>query len=124
MTMSKIDDLIQETLSAEDEALLERYGKEPAYLTQAFALFRGRLGWTMWLVGVVQLLLFLGAIVTFWQMFVVDDVMSVLRWGVGTVVLVQLSTLLRSFMGMHFEANRMIREIKRLELRIVQASMD
>lgn len=36
------------------------------------------------------------------------------------MILVQLSTLLRGFMGMQFEANRVLREVKRLELRLVR----
>lgn len=118
--MRDIDQLIKETLSAEDEALLARYGGEPGYVRQAFGLFRGRLGWVMWLVGVVQLLLFLGAILTFWRMLGVEELHAALSWGVGTIVLVQLSALLRGFMGMHFEANRVLREIKRVELRLVR----
>ena len=116
----KLDDLINEALSKEDEELLNRFAGEPGYFRQAFALFRGRLGWVMWLVGIVQLLLFAGAIFTVIRMFGAEELMLALRWGIGTVVLVQLSTLLRSFMGMHFEANRMLREIKRLELRLVR----
>lgn len=116
----KLDDLINEALSREDEELLNRFAGEPGYFRQAFALFRGRLGWVIWLVGTVQLLLFIGAIYTVYHMFTAAELMNALRWGIGTVVLVQLSTLLRSFMGMHFEANRLIREIKRVELRLVR----
>ncbi|MEX0899507.1 MAG: DUF6768 family protein [Gammaproteobacteria bacterium] len=118
--MKKIDDLITESLSDEDQVLMEQYGAETSYFNQAFALFRGRLGWVMWLVGVVQLLLFAGAAFAFWRLFVATELLIALRWGVGTVVLVQMSILLRSFMGMHFEANRVIREIKRVDLRIVR----
>lgn len=118
--MNKLDDLINEALSAEDEALLERYGREPGYFGQALALFRGRLGWVMWFVGIVQLLLFVAALYALYQMFAAGELMSALRWGIGAVVLVQVSTLLRSFMGMHFEANRLLRELKRVELRLVR----
>ncbi|HZD54534.1 MAG TPA: DUF6768 family protein [Woeseiaceae bacterium] len=118
--MRNIDELINETLSAEDEALLARYGTEPGYVRQAFWLFRGKLGWVMCLVAVVQVMLFLGAIYAFWATVTATDLLIALRWGVGTVVLVQMSALLRSFMGMHFEANRVLRELARLELRIVR----
>lgn len=118
--MKDIDELIGETLSKEDEALLKRYGAEPGYLSQALGLFRGDLGWVMWMVGIVQLLLFLAALFALWKTFTLGELIDALRWGVGAVVLVQLSVLLRSFMGMQFEANRVLREIKRLELRIVR----
>ncbi|NEZ04264.1 hypothetical protein G4Y73_08915 [Wenzhouxiangella sp. XN201] len=118
--MSNIDDLINESLSKEDEALLEHYSTEPGYFKQAMALFRGQLGWVMWFVGIVQLVFFLGAIYALVQAFTGDELMSVLRWGIVTVILVQLSTFLRGFMGAHFEANRVLREVKRLELRLVR----
>lgn len=118
--MKDIDKLIDETLSKEDEALLRHYGSEPGFFKQAFALFRGDLGWVMWLVVLVQLALLVVALFALWETFTADEVMSALRWGIGAVVLVQISALLRSFMGMQFEANRVLREIKRLELRLVR----
>ena len=118
--MKDIDELINETLSKEDEELLADYGHEPGYFRQAMALFRGKLGWVMWLVGIIQLLFFGAALYALYQVFVGTDLMSTLRWGIGTIVLVQLSTFLRGFMGMHFETNRALREIKRLELRMIR----
>lgn len=118
--MNKLDDLIDKTLSEEDEALLESYGTEPGYFKQAMALFRGQLGWVMWFVGIVQLIFFVAAIYALVQVFTGEELMAVMRWGIVTVILVQLSTFLRGFMGAHFEANRVLREVKRLELRLVR----
>lgn len=118
--MDKLDRMINEALSSEDEALLERYGREPGYFDQAFSLFRGRLGWVMWLLAVLQLLLFVVAVYGLWQVFTATELMHALRWGVGAVVMVQLSVLFRSFMGMHFQTNRVLRELKRVELRVVR----
>ena len=116
--MSNIDELIQESLKEDDEALLQAGVPEPGYFAQAMALFRGQLGWVMWLVGVIQLLFFLGAVYSFVQLFGQAEILPALRWAVVTVVLVQLSTFLRGFMGSHFEANRVIRQVARLELRL------
>lgn len=122
--MNKIDDLIKESLSKEDEALLERVGTEPGYFRQAMALFTGRLGWVMWFVGIVQMLFFFGAIYCLVQVFSLEEMMDVLRWGIVTIILVQLSTFLRGFMGAHFEANRVLREVARLELRLAQSESE
>jgi len=118
--MNKIDSLINQTLSEEDERLLQDFSHEPGYFSQAFALFTGRLGWVMWLVGIIQLIFFVAALYALYQMFSLDDMLLSLRWGVVAVILVQLSVFLRGFMGMHFEANRVLREVKLLELRLVQ----
>jgi hypothetical protein len=74
----------------------------------------------MWLVGIVQLLFGLTAVYALIQAFSIDQTLTALRWGLVAVVLVQLTVFLRGFMGSHFEANRVLREIKRLELRMLQ----
>lgn len=66
------------------------------------------------------MLLFFAALYCLWGLFAVIELIHAFRWGVGAVILVQLSTLLRGFMGMQFEANRVLREVKRLELRLVR----
>jgi len=119
--MSKIDDLITETLNEDQTATDAPHLPEPGYFAQAMALFTGRLGWVMWLVGITQLIFFLGAIYAFIQLFGTDNTAELLRWSVITIVLVQLSTFLRGFMGSHFEANRVLRHLARLELRLAQS---
>ncbi len=118
--MSKIDDLINETLSEEDEALLQSHGSEPGYIAQAFALFTGKLGWVMWLVAIAGLIFFVAAVYALYQVFTAEELIHALRWGVVAIIMVQLTVFLRGFMGMHFEANRVLREVKRLELRMVR----
>jgi len=118
--MSKIDDLIQESLSLEDERLLSEYAAEPGYFRQAFGLFRGPLSWVMWLVMICNVVIGIFAIWAVWQAMTVDDLILTVRWGVTAVIAVQIVTFLRGFMGDHFEANRVLREIKRVELRLVR----
>lgn len=117
--MSKIDDLITETLNDDQSTVDAPQLPEPGYFAQAMALFTGRLGWVMWFVGIIQLIFFVGAVYSFIQLFGTEDTAELLRWSVITIVLVQLSTFLRGFMGSHFEANRVLRQLARLELRIV-----
>jgi len=71
--MNKIDDLINQTLTEEDEKLLADFSNEPGYFSQAFALFTGRLGWIMWLVGIVQLIFLVAAIYALVQVFSITD---------------------------------------------------
>ncbi|RFF29810.1 DUF6768 family protein [Wenzhouxiangella sediminis] len=117
--MSKIDDLIQESLSERDEALMAELNREPGYFKQAFGLFRGKLGWVMWVVMSGQLIVFVAAVFTLWSLFHAQDPVEAIQSGVIAVILVQIMTFLRGFMGDHFEANRVLREIARLELRLI-----
>jgi len=118
--MSKIDDLIQDTLTEEDERLLAEYGSEPGYLRQAFSLFRGPLGWVMSMVMACAIGFGLASIWCIYKAMVATEMLDAVQWAMWAVIGVQLTTFLRGFMGDHFEANRVLREIKRIELRLVR----
>jgi hypothetical protein len=115
--MNKVDELIGQALTDEDRALLARHG-EPGYVAQAFGLFCGPLAWVMWLVYVVGAVAFVAGVYALWQMFVTADVLTAVKWGVASLFLFQFTTLAKGFMGSHMEANRMLRELKRVELQV------
>lgn len=115
--MSKIDELISGALSAEDRALLASHG-EPGYLSQAFGLFRGPMASVMWLVNIAAGVAFLAGAYALWQMFSTSEALVAVKWGIASLFLFQVTTLCKSFMGSHMEANRMLRELKRVELQL------
>jgi len=115
--MNKIDDLIDQALTEEDRALLASHG-EPGYLTQAFGLFRGPMAWVMWVVNAAAGVAFVAGAYAIWQMFGTSDPLVAVKWGVASLFLFQVTTLCKSFMGNRMEANRMLRELKRLELQV------
>ena len=115
--MDKLDDLIGRALSDEDRALLARHA-EPSYFAQAAGLFRGPLAWTMWFAYAVGGIAFLAAAWALWRMVGAGDALDAVRWGVGALFLLQFTMLAKSYMGNHLEANRMLREIKRIELQV------
>ena len=116
--MSNVDDMIRKTLEEQDRAVWAELGDEPGYLRQAFGLFRGRLGWVMWLVMGVQLALLGTVIWSAVQLVATSDPVQAVQWGVLVVVLVQVITFLRGFMGSHFEANRILRELALVQLKL------
>jgi hypothetical protein len=115
--MHKTDDLIAQALAAEDRDLLVRHA-EPGYFTQAFGLFRGTLGWVIWLAYLTGVAAFIGFAIALWQAWTSVDVAVVVRWGVVAVVLFQYSAMIKAFLGSHLEANRLLREVKRVELQV------
>jgi hypothetical protein len=115
--MSKLDELIGKALTEEDRALLASHA-EQGYLKQAFGIFRGPMGGIMWMVNIAAGLAFLGGLYAVWQMFGSVDALAAVKWGVGSLFLFQVTTLCKTFMGNHMEANRMLREIKRVELQL------
>ncbi|HEV7272071.1 DUF6768 family protein [Pseudoxanthomonas sp.] len=115
--MDKTDDLIKQTLSAEDRALLARHG-EPGYFSQAFGLFRGSLGWVVWVAYLCGIIAFAGFGVSLWRSWHATDALAAVQWGVLAIVLFQFTMIMKSFLGSHLEANRMLREFKRVELQL------
>ncbi|MBL0027820.1 MAG: hypothetical protein IPO95_01590 [Rhodanobacteraceae bacterium] len=115
--MSKIDELIGNALTEEDRVLLSSHS-EPGYLNQAFGIFRGPMGRIMWLVNIAAGLAFIGGLYAVWHMFGASDALAAVKWGVGSLFLFQVTTMCKTFMGNHMEANRMLRELKRVELQL------
>ena len=90
--MNKFDELIDQALTAEDRELLARHG-EPGYVAQALGIFRGPWGWVMWLVNAVGGIAFLLAVYSLWQVYMVADVLSAVKWGVAGLALFQMTVV-------------------------------
>lgn len=115
--MSKTEDLIHAALDEEDRRLLAAHA-EPGYFAQAFGLFRGRLGWVVWVSYLMGMAAFGFAMYALWQTWQVEDPLTAIRWGVLTILSFQGTVIMKLFLGSHLEANRMLREIKRVELHV------
>ena len=115
--MQHHDDTILRALADEDRDLLARHA-EPAYHAQALALFRGRLGWVTTLSYVTALFAFIGFGYTFWRAWSAEDALAAVKFGTLSVVLFQYTAMAKGFLGTHMEANRTLREMKRIELQM------
>jgi hypothetical protein len=115
--MDKFDEMIGQALTAEDRALLASHG-EPGYLAQAFGIFRGPLAWVMWLVYLTALAAFIAGVWAFVRMWGAGDALDAVKWGVAALFAFQITMMCKSFMGNHMESNRLLREVKRVELQV------
>jgi hypothetical protein len=115
--MQHHDDMIHRALADEDRDLLARHA-EPGYPAQALALFRGRLGWVTMLAYVTALAAFIGFGYTFWRAWSAEDALAAVKFGTLSVVLFQYTAMAKGFLGSHMEANRTLREMKRIELQM------
>lgn len=116
--MRDLDDVIEAALGEEERALLSRIGGEPGFLGQALGLFRGRLGWiNAWLMF-VQAAVFLAGAYAAWRFFAAPEPVSQLRWGLPAAVLLIVSTMIKLAVWPEIHANRLMRELKRIELRL------
>ncbi len=121
-TTDDLDRMIDEALDAEERDLLRQIGEEPGYFSQTFDLFRGQLGWVTWLLMVIQGLMFVAGVYAAIEFFSASDTLEALHWGLPSVVLILMSAMFKLTLWPSLQANRVIRELKRVELQIARAS--
>ena len=118
--MRDVDMLIDEALDAEERDLLRSIGAEQGFITQVFGIFRGRTGWvSMAMIG-AQVITAIGGAWAAWRFFEADDVLTALHWGLPAAVLLVVSTMIKTALFPMIHANRLMRELKRIELQIAR----
>lgn len=120
--MRDLDNLIGEALDAEERELLRQIGDEPGFVRQALGLFGGRMGWVSVLLMVVQSIAFIAGVWAAYHFFLATDALSALRWGLPAAVLVLTALTVKMAMWPTLEANRLMRELKRMQLQIAATS--
>jgi hypothetical protein len=113
-----IDRMIEEALQGEEQALFRETAREPGFFVQAFGLLWGPNGWINVVMMVSQIALFFAGVWAGWRFFEADTALSALHWGLPAAVLVLASLIIKTAMMPQLQANRMMRELKRLELQI------
>lgn len=116
--MRDLDTLIEEELSREERELLDRIGEEPGFFGQALGLFGGKLGWVNGLMMAAQAILFVAGVWAAWNFFAAADPVAQLRWGLPAAVLLIVSLMIKMSLWPEIHANRLMRELKRMELRL------
>lgn len=114
--MQDIDRMIEEALDGEEQALFRETSREPGFFEQAFGLLGGRNGWVNVIMMVVQAALFVAGLWAGWRFFEADNALSALHWGLPAAVLVLASLIVKTAMMPEMQANRLMRELKRLQL--------
>jgi hypothetical protein len=118
--MDDLDRRIEEALSAEDRALLETFG-EQGLLGLWSGVYSGAMGRLAALATVFTVAFFLGAVYCGWRSFGAGEAIDAARWGILAVMLMVMVGYLKLWFWLRMESNRVLREVKRLELQIARA---
>ena len=118
--MTRIDEAIRQTLSAEDAKALERYGADSSLVQQVLEAFQGRTAMLNVLVWAVALALFVASVYSGWRFFETTDVPQMLRWGGATLLAVISLISAKLWFWQELKSNAVIREVKRLELQVAR----
>jgi hypothetical protein len=111
----KIDELIRETLSAEEAAFYDSL-EEKDLFGKLGAIYRGKMGWLSIIMTIVQLLIFVifvGCVVVFLE---ADTTEELIKWGAAGFCCILTITMLKLFIWMQMDKNDLLQELKKLEL--------
>jgi len=118
--MRDVDHMIDEALNAEERDLLRSIGEEPGFFSQALGIFGGPTGWVNAVMIAAQTLLFLAGAWAAWGFFEANEPFSQLRWGIPAAVLLIIATIMKMALLPRMESNRLMRELKRIELQLAR----
>jgi len=118
--MRNVDKLIEEALGEEEAELLRAIGEEPGFVERAMGMFGAGVRWMVVFMMVGQTFLFLAGIWAAWGFFDATDPVIQLRWGLPAAVLLLGSLAVKLAVAPAIHANQIMRELKRIELRIVR----
>lgn len=120
--MKDIDKEIERALSDEDRALTQQF-EELGLFGYFKTLFRGKDAWVTFLsifFGIIlQVLFFYSA----YKFFVEVDINTKILWGGAAWFTAIMVAFMKVWFWMRMESNRVIREIKRLELQVAHLSL-
>lgn len=118
--MSKLDNAIQEALTEEDAEFLARLNEEPGAIKQFMGIFNGPLSWilVLFLIGAV-IFGFVGLYAA-WQFGTATTMRPLFYWGAVIGLCIAAISVVRIVFFIQFNTNRMLREMKKLELQVAQ----
>lgn len=120
--MRDIDLMIDEALDAEERELLRSIEGDSGFFTQSLAIIHGPTGWVNLVLMVVQAAMFLAGAWAGWHFINAVEPVAQLRWGLPSAVLLIVSAVMKMALLPSLEYNRLMRELKRIELQLVRTS--
>jgi uncharacterized membrane protein len=121
--MTKLDDAIRLTLMDEDRDFLAQFDREPDSVAQMAGVFSGPLAWIYIAFMIAAVILAPVGIYAAWQFFNATDLRPLFYWGFAVTAILIVLSVVRIVIFMQINTNRVLRELKRLELRIARLAV-
>ena len=118
--MNDLDRKIQAALSRDPAG--DPLAEEPNIAEEVLAAFRGRHRWLSALAAALQLAGVAGLVFAAFRFCQADALALQLRWGALAVVLLAATTMIKVWFWLELHTNRVLREVKRVELLLVSRS--
>jgi hypothetical protein len=120
--MRDVDQMIDDALDAEERELLRSIGEEPGFIERTLGMADQRVLWVVALMMVIQGVVFLAGAWSAWKFFDATDVVTQLRWGLPSAVLLLMSLMIKLSVPPAIWTKRLMRELKRIELQIARSA--
>ena len=119
--MTSIDDKIKQALSDEYQELISENDKIDANpFKQVSAGLKGKMGWMYIGVIILGTLITAMSIYSIYSFYHETEIKSLIGWGVTIIVTILLTQITKMWLWSELGRNRIIREIKILELQLAQ----
>ena len=116
--MPNPDQMIDEALDAEERALLRSISEEPSHVEQAIGLFQGRNGWVNIVLMLLQAALCIAGRWAGWRFVAAQTPLEAIQWGLPAAVALIMAVVIKMALYPIIHTQRLLRELKRLELRL------
>ncbi|WDI32410.1 hypothetical protein PUV54_04280 [Hyphococcus flavus] len=117
--MDDLDRKIEEALNAEDREILSQFGEQGIF-GQIGSLFQGKLGWISMITFIVATVMFVVGAWAAWKFYMANEVVTMLKWAGLAWLGLMTQIMIKLWSWMRMESNRVLREVKRLELQIAR----
>jgi hypothetical protein len=120
--MNNLDEAIRDALSKEDAELLAKLEREPGSFEQMVGIFQGPLSWIYVAFLIAAIVLALFGIYSGWQFAQSTELRPLFYWGAITGFCLVVLSVVRVVFFMQINTNRVLRQIKQLELQVALLS--
>jgi len=118
--MTKLDDAIHGALTEEDKEFLAQFEKEPTSVEQMFGVFRGPFAWIYVAFLTAAVVLAPIGLFSIWKFLTVSEMRPLFYWGAAAGAILLVLSVVRIVFFMQLNTNRLLRELKRLELQVAR----
>lgn len=116
--MSKLDDAIQDALTKEDAEFLAKLEHEPGSLQQIAGILDGPLKWIYVTFLIAAIVVGIFGVYSGWKFAISTELRPLFYWGAVTGFCLVVLAVIRIVFFMQLNTNRILRELKRLELQV------
>jgi hypothetical protein len=115
--MEDIDKLIKETLTEEESKFYDELDEQGLWGSIG-SIFKGKLGWLVLIMNIINLVAFGMLVYCLIQFFTVTETNEMLKWGLGILISFMFNAMIKLYAWMQMDKRAILREMKRLELQV------